>query len=76
MKFLKIFFALFVFFAAANVAQADELPFTDAGNEHFEAIYSMKDWGIFDGYSNGSFGSLKEGVTEAFSGYQVIEINL
>lgn len=57
----KILSSVLSFFALTSVAQAGELPFTDvAYNAHFEAIYRMKEWGIFDGYADGSFGYIKE----------------
>lgn len=52
---------LLSFFAFLATAQAGELPFTDSGNYgHFEAVYKMKEWGIFSGYSDGSFGYHKD----------------
>lgn len=57
----KLLLTLLGLFSVTTVAQAGELPFTDADNSaHFEAIYKMKEWGIFDGYSDGSFGYIKE----------------
>ncbi|OGJ48817.1 hypothetical protein A2344_01670 [Candidatus Peregrinibacteria bacterium RIFOXYB12_FULL_41_12] len=55
-------------------AEAGELPYgeyysgsgeisDDAENlyaDHFEAAYSMKEWGIFDGYEDGTFGPSNE----------------
>lgn len=57
----KLLFTLLGLFSMTTVVQAGELPFTDANrSDHFEAIYKMKEWGIFDGYSDGSFGYIKE----------------
>lgn len=57
----KLLFILVGLFSMTTVARAGELPFTDTGGSaHFEAIYKMKEWGIFDGYSDGSFGYIKE----------------
>jgi hypothetical protein len=48
-------------FCLPIVAQAGEVPFTDVtGGGHFEAINSVKEWGIFDGYADGSFDGTKE----------------
>lgn len=58
LNFFLVFFALF---ASVPLVQAGELPFTDAHyGSHFEAMFQMKEWGIFEGYSDGSFGYNKE----------------
>ncbi len=59
---LKLLSILLGVLSMSAVAQAGSLPFTDIDDyaAHFESIYKMKEWGIFEGYSDGSFGYLKE----------------
>lgn len=38
-----------------SIAFAGEKPYSDIYHNHFEAIYWTKEWGIFEGYPDGSF---------------------
>jgi len=73
---IRKFLSFGVFLACLSFSQvvlAGELPYDqyDANgdlsydarylySDHFEAAYWMKEWGIFDGYADGTFGTLDE----------------
>ena len=57
-KISLILLALFLFPSTVLAAPA---PYTDVGYiEHFEAIYKTKEWGLFEGYSDGTFKPTQE----------------
>lgn len=56
MKLFKPLATLLLLTFSTNIAFAGELPYSDMSTpSHFEAIYWTHEWGIFSGYSDGSF---------------------
>ena len=51
----KLSLILLAIFLLPSLTFAGEPPYSDTYNSHFEAIYWTHEWGIFEGYADGSF---------------------